>query len=58
MKKEKLVVYKRKKKRYSLYKGEISSEIPNIIEQNFKSEKPNVKLLTDITEFALKDGKD
>lgn len=57
MKEEKLIVYKPRTKKYSSYRGEISSDTPNVIQRDFKSDKPNVKLLTDITEFALKDGK-
>ena len=57
MKEEKLIVYKPKARKSSSYRGEISPDIPNIIKHDFKSPKPNIKLLTDITEFALKDAK-
>lgn len=57
MKEENLRVYKKKKAKFSSYAGEISSEVPNLLNRNFKADKPFEKLLTDITEFALKDGK-
>ena len=36
---------------------EISPAVPNIINRNFKADKPNEKLLTDITEFHIKNDK-
>lgn len=46
-----------KKKKYSSYLGEISPSVDNIINRDFHSEKPNEKLLTDITEFSIPAGK-
>lgn len=46
-----------KKRRYSSYLGEISPAVPNIIDRDFKSKSPNKKLLTDITEFHIKNDK-
>lgn len=40
-------------KKYRSYKGEIGKIAPNLIQRNFKAEKPNQKWTTDITEFAL-----
>lgn len=57
MKELDLVVYKKKTRKFSSYKGEISPENPNLLNRDFKASKPHEKLLTDITEFALKDGK-
>ncbi len=48
---------KRKNKTYNSYKGEISPDVPNIIERNFHAATPNEKWLTDITEFAIPAGK-
>lgn len=48
---------KRKNKKYSSYKGEISPAVPNVIERNFRADEPNKKWLTDITEFAIPSGK-
>lgn len=42
-----------RKKRYRSYKGEAGRIAPNILERNFKAEKPNMKWATDVTEFAL-----
>ena len=48
---------KRKNRKYSSYGGEITPCIPNVIERNFHADAPNVKWLTDITEFAIPAGK-
>lgn len=57
MKEECLYVISKKKKKYSSYLGEISPSVDNIINRDFHSEKPNEKLLTDITEFSIPAGK-
>ena len=58
MKEENLIVYTPKsKKKYSSYKGEISPDVPNIVNRKFIVDTPHQQALTDITEFALKDGK-
>lgn len=58
MKEENLkVIYHKKKRHYSSYKGETSQAPPNIINRNFKATKPNQKWLTDITEMNLGDFK-
>ena len=40
-------------KKYRSYKGKIGKIAPNILDRNFKAEKPNEKWVTDITEFKL-----
>jgi transposase InsO family protein/transposase-like protein len=45
-----------RKRKYSSYQGEISPAAPNLLERDFHAVVPGVKLLTDITEFALADG--
>ncbi|EJR26359.1 hypothetical protein IIG_05401 [Bacillus cereus VD048] len=40
-------------KKYRSYKGKVGKIAPNILERNFKTEKPNEKWVTDITEFKL-----
>lgn len=40
-------------KKYKSYKGEQGKIAPNILERNFKSEAPNKKWATDITEFNV-----
>lgn len=44
-------------KKYCSYKGEISPEVPNVIQRNFKADKPYQKWLTDVTEFSIPAGK-
>ncbi|MEC3883508.1 IS3 family transposase [Halobacillus sp. HZG1] len=40
-------------KKYSSYKGRVGKVAENILNRNFKAEKPNQKWVTDITEFKL-----
>ena len=40
-------------KRYRSYKGEIGKVAPNLINRDFKAERPAQKWTTDITEFSL-----
>ena len=58
MKKMELIPkYKKKARKYSSYQGEISEAPDNVINRDFKSDCPNQKWLTDITEFALSNEK-
>ena len=57
MKEEGLAVFVPKRAKYSSYLGEITPEVDNIISRDFHANQPYEKLLTDITEFALPDGK-
>ena len=57
MKENNLIVKVRKARKYSSYKGEISEPVENVINRNFHSDKPNEKVLTDITEFSIQAGK-
>ena len=57
MKDENLVVFGAKQKKYSSYLGEITPEVENVLCRNFHAANPNEKWLTDITEFALPEGK-
>lgn len=57
MKKEHLIVYKKNKKKYSSYEGEITPAVSNVIKRDFHSDAPNKKWLTDITEFKIPEGK-
>ena len=57
MEEENLVVVSLKQKKYSSYIGEISPEVPNLVVRDFHAEKPNMKWLTDITEFHIPSGK-
>lgn len=57
MKEENLFVINIKKKKFNSYLGEISPSVENIINRDFNANSPNVKMLTDITEFAIPAGK-
>ena len=57
MSEENLIVRCVKRKKYNSYAGEISPEVANIVNRDFHAEKPNVKWLTDITEFSIPAGK-
>ncbi|WP_371246828.1 transposase [Mycoplasmopsis agassizii] len=46
-----------KKKKYNSYQGEEGTVAENIINRDFKSEAPNQKWTTDVTEFKLPFGK-
>jgi len=40
-------------RKYRSYKGEVGKIAPNILQRNFKADKPNQKWVTDVTEFSL-----
>ncbi|KQL45227.1 hypothetical protein AN963_27355 [Brevibacillus choshinensis] len=40
-------------KKYRSYKGNVGKIAPNVLDRNFRAEKPNEKWVTDITEFKL-----
>lgn len=40
-------------KKYNSFKGEVGKIATNLLERNFKADKPNQKWVTDVTEFAL-----
>lgn len=40
-------------KKYKSYKGEVGRIAPNLLKRNFDAEKPNLKWVTDVTEFSL-----
>lgn len=57
MKEEGLVVIGHAARRYSSYKGEISPAVENLLQRNFKADKPFQKLVTDLTQFSIPAGK-
>jgi putative transposase len=57
MKADGLIVKCKRRRKYSSYAGEITPAVPNLIERNFHADKPNMKWLTDITEFIIPAGK-
>lgn len=50
-----VIYYKKRKRKYNSYAGEISDAPPNKVKRNFHADAPNKLWLTDITEFALPD---
>ena len=40
-------------KKYRSFRGEVGKIAPNLLERDFKADKPNQKWVTDVTEFAL-----
>jgi len=44
-------------KKYRSYRGEQGSIAPNILERNFKTDQPNRKWATDVTEFNISGNK-
>jgi putative transposase len=57
MKQESLVPVVRKRRRYGSYMGEISPAPENLLNRDFSAGAPNMKWLTDITEFQIPAGK-
>ena len=48
---------KRPKEKYRSYKGEVGKSADNIIDRNFKADKPDEKWTTDVSQFSLPFGK-
>lgn len=46
-----------RRKKYRSYKGEVGKVAPNLLQRNFSVTKPNLKWVTDVTEFAFPIGK-
>ena len=44
-------------KKYSSYRGSEGKIAANLLKQNFKADRPNLKWATDVTEFKVKDKK-
>ncbi|WP_209438112.1 IS3 family transposase, partial [Mesobacillus selenatarsenatis] len=40
-------------KKYKSYRGNAGKVAPNVLDRNFKADKPNQKWVTDVTEFNL-----
>lgn len=47
----------RRKRRYSSYQGDVGKKADNLIQRHFEASKPFEKCYTDVTEFALPEGK-
>lgn len=57
MKEAGLIIQIKEQKKYNSYKGELTPEVPNLLQRNFHADSPNQKWLTDITEFRIPAGK-
>ena len=57
MKEAQLLAARPKKRKYNSYMGEISPEVENLVNRDFSADIPNLKWLTDITEFSIAAGK-
>lgn len=57
MKEMSLTARIRRKRKYSSYKGEVGKKADNLIKRQFEGSKPYEKCYTDVTEFALSEGK-
>lgn len=57
MKEEGFIVRQRLRQKYSSYQGEITPAVPDLLQRDFRSESPNRKWVTDISEFAIPAGK-
>ena len=57
MREESLIVKLPKMRKYNAYKGEITPAVENIVNRDFHADAPNIKWLSDITEFQIKGGK-
>ena len=40
-------------KKYRSYRGEVGTAAPNLLERDFRAQRPNEKWATDVTEFSL-----
>lgn len=47
----------RRKRKYSSYQGDLGKKADNLINRQFEASKPYEKCYTDVTEFALPEGK-
>lgn len=57
MKEEGLPPNRKRRAKHSSYLGELSPEVPNLLNRDFSADGPFEKIVTDITEFALRDRK-
>lgn len=46
--------FKTRSRKYSSYKGQVGKVAPNVVNRNFKANRPNKLWLTDVTEFRIK----
>lgn len=60
MREEKIICtkFKTRSRKFSSYKGQIGKIAPNIVNRNFRVDRPNKLWLTDVTEFRIKGFKE
>lgn len=46
-----------RRSKYKSYKGTVGKVAPNILQRNFKADRPNSKWVTDVSEFHITSGK-
>ena len=51
------LIYNKRKRHYSSFRGETSLAPPNLVNRDFKAEKPNKLWLVDVTEMKLSNFK-
>lgn len=51
--KEMSLICRVRMKKYRSYKGDVGKIAPNLLNREFEAERPNQKLVTDVTEFSL-----
>ena len=52
-----LVCHVRERRKYNSYKGDVGKVAPNLLERHFKTNEPNRKWVTDVTEFKVNNQK-
>lgn len=57
MRQLRLVCKVRKRRLYNSYKGRMGKVAPNVLKRDFNASAPGQKLVTDVTEFHLPDGR-
>ncbi|SEB92051.1 IS3 family transposase [Arthrobacter woluwensis] len=57
MRKLRLVCKVRRRRLYNSYKGRMGKVAPNVLKRDFNASAPGQKLVTDVTEFHLPDGR-
>lgn len=57
MREENLLCKVRRKRRYSSYQGQVGKIAENVLKREFEAAEPNLKWVTDVTEFKVADRK-
>jgi putative transposase len=57
MRRDGLLCHVRRRRRYSSFQGDIGAAASNVLDRDFTAAAPNLKWVTDVTEFRVGDGK-